>query len=248
MLEALLADVLLEKLGFKPSIDREQHLELDADVLNVAQEGDVVRRVAEMDHRVRVGVVDVVDDDGVVRGLGRDALVIDDLDRRAGVFHEFAEGVGLRARELVGRIENGDLLDAERGPVMGDEIGDRLGPNGRDRVSHQRDVGIVLGEEARAGAGLVEQEHLVVARDRNRGRRQHRAGIGDQEVDLVLGDELVIERGRGRGVALVVIGDELDRDFLVERLHIDAAVGVLLLDPELERAVNRHRDRGIAPG
>ena len=131
---------------------------------------------------------------------------------------------------------------------MADEIGDRLRPDRRDRIGHQRDVGIVLGEEARAGAGLVEQEHLVVARDRHGRRRQHRAGIGDQQVDLVLGDELVVERRGGRGVALVVIGDELDRDLLVERLDVDAALGVLLVDPEFQRAVHRHRDRGEASG
>ena len=166
-----------------------------------------------MNHRVRIGVVDVVDDDGVVGGLGRNALIVDDLDRRAGILDELAERVGLGAGEFVGRVEDGDLLDAEARPIMRDEVGDRLRPDGRDRIGHQRDVGIVLGEEAGAGAGLVEQEHLVVARDRDRRRRQHRAGIGDQEVDLVLRDELVVERGGGRGVALVVIGDELDREF-----------------------------------
>ena len=118
VLEPLLADVLFEKLGLKPGIDAEQHLELDADVLDVAQERDVVRRVAEMDHRVRVGVVDVVDDDGIVGGLGRNALIVDDLDRRAGILDELAEGVGLGAREFVGRVENRDLLDAEPRTIM----------------------------------------------------------------------------------------------------------------------------------
>ena len=88
----------------------------------------------------------------------------------------------------------------------------------------------------------------MVARDRHGRRGQHRTGIGDQQIDLILGDQLIIQRGRGRGVALVVIGDELDRDLLVERLHIDAALGIFLLDPELQRAVDRHRNRGEAPG
>ena len=85
----------------------------------------------------------------------------------------------------------------------------------------------------------------MVARDRNGRRGEHRAGIGDQKVNLVLGDELVIERRGGRRVALVVIGDELDRKLLVEGFHIDAALGVLLLRPELERAIDRHGDRGV---
>ncbi len=131
---------------------------------------------------------------------------------------------------------------------MGDEIGDGLGPDGRDRVGHQRDVGIVLGKEAGAGSGLVEQEHLAVARDRHRGRRQHRAGVRDQEIDLVLRDQLVVERGCGRGVALIVVGDKLDGNFLVERLHVDAAISIFLVNPKLERTVHRHRNRGVAPG
>ncbi len=62
----------------------------------------VVRRVAEMNHRIGLGVADIVDDDGVVGRLGRDPLIVDDLDRRAGFLDEFAEGVGLRAGEFVG--------------------------------------------------------------------------------------------------------------------------------------------------
>jgi hypothetical protein len=156
--------------------------------------------------------------------------------------------MNLRAGELVGRIQDRDALDAKRGAVLGQKVRDRLRPNGRDRVRHQRDVRIVLGEEAAAGAGLVEQEHLVVAGDGHRRRGQHRAGIGHEQIDLVLGDELIVERRGGRGVALVVIGDQLDRDFLVERLHVDAALGVFLLNPEFQSGMNRHRDRGIAAG
>src|SRR5579863_867421 len=66
VLEALGADILLEKLLLEACIDRKRHLELDADVGDVAQEGNVVRGVAEMNHRVRLRVGDVVDDDGVV--------------------------------------------------------------------------------------------------------------------------------------------------------------------------------------
>jgi hypothetical protein len=71
-------------------------------------------------------------------------------------------------------------------------------------------------------------------------------GIRDQDIDLVLRDQLIVERRGGRGVALVVIGDELDRDFLVVGLHVNAAFGILLLDPKLQSVVNGHRDRGVA--
>jgi hypothetical protein len=89
-------------------------------------------------------------------------------------------------------------------------------------------------EKGGAGAGLVDQEHFVVAGDRHRDRGEHRSGIRDQDVDLVLGNELIVERGRGRGVALIVIGDELERNFLVEGFDVGAAFRVLLIDPELE--------------
>ncbi len=247
VLKALLTDILFEKLGLKAGIDREQHFELDADIPDVAQKRNIVRRVAEMNHRVRLGVVDVVDDDRVVGGLGGNALIVDDLDRRAGVLDEFAEGVGLGSREFIGRVENGDLLDAKARPIVGDEVRNRLRPNGRDRIRHQRDIGIVLGEKAGTGSGLVEQEHLVVARDRDCGRGQHRTGVRDQQIDFVLRDELIVERGSGSGVALIVVGDKLNRDFLVERLHVNPALGIFLVDPEFESAVNRHRNRGVAP-
>ena len=72
----------------------------------------------------------------------------------------------------------------------------------------QRDPRIVLGEEGSARARLVDQEHLVVAGDRHGDGRQHRTRIGDEYVDLVLRDELVVERRGGRRIALVVVGDE----------------------------------------
>ena len=156
--------------------------------------------------------------------------------------------VGLRSREFVGGIEERYLPDPKAHTILGEEIGDRLRPDGRDRVGHQRDIGIIPGKEAGPGSGLVEQEHLVIARDRHRRRGQYRAGIGYQEIDLVLRDKLIVQRRCGRGVALIVVGDKLDRDLLVERLHIGPALGIFLVGPEFKRAENRHRNRGIASG
>ena len=47
VLKSLVADILLKKLLLETSIDHKQHFELDADIGDVAQEGDVIRRVAE---------------------------------------------------------------------------------------------------------------------------------------------------------------------------------------------------------
>src|SRR4029077_8093467 len=109
-----------------------------------------------------------------------------------------------------------DFLDSQARPVVGNEISHWFRPDGGDRIGHQRDIWVVLGEEAGAGSGLVEQKHLVVARNRHRRRGQYRTGIGNQEVDLVLGDKLVIERRSGRGIALIIVSDELDRELLAE--------------------------------
>ena len=99
--------------------------------------------------------------------------------------------------------------------------------------------------EGGARAGLIEQEHLSVARDRHRHRGEHRAGIGDEKIDLVLRDQLIVERRGRRRVALVVVGDELDRQLLVIGFDIHAAFGVLLVDPQLEPVMHGHGNRGI---
>ena len=118
----------------------------------------------------------------------------------------------------------------------------------RHRVGHQHDIRIVLGEKRCAGAGLVDQQHLVLARDRHCHRGQRRTRVRHQDVDLVLRDELVVERRRGRCVALVVVGDEFDRNLLVVGFDEHAALGVLLVDPELQALMHRHRDRGESAG
>ncbi len=235
-------------LGLQARIDVELPLELDAAVLQVAQVGNVIVRETEGNHGVRIGGADVVDDHRVAGGVGRHALVIHDLDRRLRRLDEAAHRVRLGAGEVVRGIQQGDAFDAELDAIGGEEVGDVFRPDGGHRVGHQHDVGIVLAKERRAGAGLVDQQHLVLARDRHRHRGQRRTRVGHQDVDLVLGDELVVERRRGRGVALVVVGDEFDRDLLVVGLDEHAALGVLLVDPELQALVHRHRDRGESAG
>lgn len=79
---------------------------------------------------------------------------------------------------------------------------------------------------------------------RNGDRGQDRAEIGGEYVDLVLGDQLVVERRCRRGRALVVIGGDLDRDFLVERLDENAAVFVDLRRPVFEPLILRLRGEG----
>ena len=69
---------------------------------------------------------------------------------------------------------------------------------------------LVLGE-ARDAERVMDQ-HLVVAL-RHAHRRQDRAGRvrAHQQIDLVDGDELLVERAREVGLRLVVLDDPFDR-------------------------------------
>ena len=150
--------------------------------------------------------------------------------------------------KVVGGVEDGDALDAESGSVVNEEIRQRFGPDAGDRIGHQRNVGVVGRKERRAGTGLIKQEHLVIAGDRHRHRGEHRSRIGSENVDLVLGDELIVERGRGGGAALIVIGNELEGNLFVECFHVGAAAGVHLIDPKLQTVVDGQGNAGIAAG
>src|SRR5208283_6132128 len=110
------------QLGFQSRIDAKQELELDAAVLDVVQEGNVVRRVAEVQDGIRIGCADVVEQNRVVRGLGRHALVKYELHPGVRFFDELAHRVGLRPGEVVGGIEHSDALDAQPGTVVGEKI------------------------------------------------------------------------------------------------------------------------------
>jgi len=69
-LSALLRDSF-PAARFQFRVDAEQELELDAAVLDVAQEGDVVWRVAKVDDGIGIRGADIVEQHGIVRGLGR---------------------------------------------------------------------------------------------------------------------------------------------------------------------------------
>jgi hypothetical protein len=74
----------------------------------------------------------------------------------------------------------------------------------------RREVRVVLGE-ARNAERVVDQDLVVALRHAHRG--QDRAGgiRTHQQVDLVDGDELLVERSREVGLRLVVLDDPLDR-------------------------------------
>ena len=112
-----------------------------------------------------------------------------------------------------------------RGERVEQRVGERRRRVGAERP--RRKVHVVLGE-ARDAERVVD-EHLVVAL-RDAHRRQDRAGRvrPHQQVDLVDGDELLVERAREVGLRLVVLDDPLDRPAeqaaaLVELLDVDLA-------------------------
>jgi len=125
MLQPLLADVLFPEARFRAQrIDREQHLELETPGRpeRCAGKGYVVRRVAEMNHRVVDLVFCYVVDDGRCSSWSRSGCPWSSRSR-SGLrksLTNLRKALACGARELVGRIEDRDsLLDAERGPVMG---------------------------------------------------------------------------------------------------------------------------------
>ena len=80
-------------------MNRKQEAELVAGVLKIPEKSDVVADVHEHDNRIRVGVLDIVDQHRIIGGVGRNTLVTDDLQVRIFGLDERADGVGLRAGE-----------------------------------------------------------------------------------------------------------------------------------------------------
>ncbi len=217
----------------------EQELELRLVVAERAQERQLVCRVAEFQHGVGFRRRHVVDEDGVVaRGL-RHAAVEDELEFRR-LLHRVAHGGRLEGGVVRRHVKQGDRLDAELRHFL-DEVGDGLRVAVSRRERQQHDVRVVGAEEVRARSGDVPQKHLVGAGDRYRSRGHDRGRIGQQDVDLVLGDELVGEVAGERRGTLVVVRDQPDRDALVEALDEDAALLVEPVGPPFERDVEGHR-------
>ena len=93
-----------------------------------------------------------------------------------------------------------------------------------------------------------DDEHLVLLHHDRHGRRDHVGGVAaDDEIDLVDVEQLGVDARHGRGIALVVVEDELDRtpeqtalgvDFLFPDLHAEQR----LLAVGGERAGQRHAE------
>ena len=79
VVQCLVADQLLEQLGVDGRIDAKQELELDAAVLNIVQENNVVLLSTKLDNRVRISRADIVEHRRVVRSVGRHTLVEDNF-------------------------------------------------------------------------------------------------------------------------------------------------------------------------
>jgi hypothetical protein len=79
---------------------------------------------------------------------------------------------------------------------------------------------------------------------------QQELGFGtriDAKQELELGAAVLQVAGGSRlRAALIVIGDELEGDLAVKRFDVDAALRVLLVDPQLQPVMHRHGDAGEA--
>ena len=116
----------------------------------------------------------------------------------------------------------------------------RIGPE-RPR----RELALVL-REARNAERVVDEQLVVALRDAH--RRENRAGRvrPHQQVDLVDGDELLVERAREVGLRLVVRDDPLDRPaeqavLRVQLVDVDLADDLVDVARRGQRAGERER-------
>ncbi len=93
---------------------------------------------------------------------------------------------------------------------------------------------------------MVDEELVVALRDRHRGEDRARRVRAHQQIDLVDGDELLVERAREVGLRLVVADDPLDGPaeetvLRVQLVDVDLADDLVHLPGRGERAGERER-------
>ena len=143
------------------------------------------------------------------------------------LFHRLAgaERHEVDRRKLAGHDRDGFRRLRRRGESIEQRIGKRRRRVGAQRP--RRKVRVVLGE-ARNAERVMDEDLVVALRDAH--CREDRAGgvRTHQEIDLVDGDELFVERPREVGLRLIVLDDPLDRAaeqsvLLVDLFDVDLA-------------------------
>ena len=112
----------------------------------------------------------------------------------------------------------------------------RLGPGGV-----HREIARIMELAVGRVREQPDRHHVLLHDDRDH-RGDHVGGVGpDQQVDLVDVDELRIDAGHVRRVALIVVAQEIDRAAEQPALRIDVVA------PDLERDQELLADAGDAP-
>src|SRR5581483_11523141 len=194
-------------------------LVIQAELRVLALHGDVVRKVRVRHERVGIHVLHATQERREVLAVQVERLVEQDLEavgRRLGaVLQALRELLAVRC-VLVDDRHRERLGKLVRVLLRLDEI--ELGLRERlDGRQHAEGPGVVL-VDRRGRPAAVHVRHLVAVGDLDLLRHERRVVPAEKQVDLVLGDELLVEVAARRGVALVVLTLQLDLDLLAADL------------------------------
>ena len=168
-----------------------------------------VERIGANHQEVRIGRLDRTDDRREIHRRRRIILVVDDPE---------PGGLGVGARTLAG-------IMAELGVGVSERDGLRLGilrfrdfeeavgecGLGRRSVRHHGEIHRIVEFVVDRGAGQTDQQLLSLDRNRHRGGDLGRGIAGNDQVDFVDVEQLGVDAGHMRGIALIVVVNELDR-------------------------------------
>ena len=172
--------------------------------------------------------------------VGRVFLIDQDLDaflvqgRQQEGFDLLGEGQDAGEQRdgahLVG-LQHGRQLDAHL-------VGDRRG--------REPDIARLDVAQLGRGGGIADHGEFVFLQYRRDGEMDRRAPGGQKQIDLVVGDQLLVDAHRLGRIRLIVIDDEFDRP--LGAADIESALGVDLVAPQLIGVELRGRCGREEPG
>jgi hypothetical protein len=204
----VLADALDELVAERGCARLEEHLRLEADLLQRAHEADAVGERRAVHHHVGVLRLDRVSDRVEVARVGRIGALLHGLD--AGRLELRADALQDRDRERVVQRR----ICRRLGALVRGQVQDPVGPHvallvGR-RLLREEEVLVAALEDLRRAAGGLDVEHLVALGDGRRRDVQQRGERAGEEIHLVLADQRRVVGDDRVLVARVVAERELD--------------------------------------
>ncbi len=225
------SELRLERGELRADEPAAEHPRLEPDLVHGPHHPGRVGRVRREEDDIRIGRLDGAHYGREVDGVGWVALVVDHLEPGA---------LGLRARAFQRqRRILGVGTDQRDGLRLGIEchrrVEEPLRPADRRLRACRHDLEITVVVEFRVDVETEQrhERHVPLHDDRHCGSDDVRTVPGDEQVDLVDVEQLVVDARHRRGVGLVVVVDELD--LTAEK----AATGVDVLGPDLHRDQRR---------